>query len=88
MAITEIKKESVKDEVKDNVKVEVKEEVKEDKVEEDDDKEGNVYKFKVAMSCGGCSGAVNRKLSKLQGKSFSSFSTSPPDLLLPFLDLQ
>lgn len=27
----------------------------------------HTYKFKVAMSCGGCSGAVNRVLGKLEG---------------------
>lgn len=30
------------------------------------------YKFGVAMSCGGCSGAINRVLGKLEGWSLSS----------------
>lgn len=29
--------------------------------------EGHTYKFNVSMSCGGCSGAVNRVLGKLEG---------------------
>jgi copper chaperone len=29
----------------------------------------HTYKFNVAMSCGGCSGAVERVLKKLDGKS-------------------
>ena len=37
------------------------------------------YKFNVSMSCGGCSGAVERVLKKLDG-------TMPPSLVsLPFL---
>jgi copper chaperone CopZ len=28
------------------------------------------YKFNVSMSCGGCSGAVERVLKKLDGESF------------------
>jgi hypothetical protein len=30
----------------------------------------HTYKFNVSMSCGGCSGAVNRVLGKLEGSSF------------------
>lgn len=29
--------------------------------------EGHTYKFNVSMSCGGCSGAVDRVLKKLDG---------------------
>ncbi|KAI1294422.1 iron copper transporter [Xylaria venustula] len=29
--------------------------------------EQHTYQFRVAMSCGGCSGAVNRVLGKLEG---------------------
>jgi len=29
----------------------------------------HTYKFNVAMSCGGCSGAVERVLKKLDGQS-------------------
>ena len=29
----------------------------------------HVYKFNVVMSCGGCSGAINRVLGKLEGES-------------------
>jgi copper chaperone len=29
----------------------------------------HTYKFNVSMSCGGCSGAVNRVLGKLDGSS-------------------
>jgi len=29
----------------------------------------HTYKFNVSMSCGGCSGAVNRVLGKLEGVS-------------------
>lgn len=28
------------------------------------------YKFNITMTCGGCSGAVERVLKKLDGKSF------------------
>ena len=31
--------------------------------------DAHTYKFKVAMSCGGCSGAINRVLGKLEGAS-------------------
>ena len=31
--------------------------------------DGHTYKFNVSMSCGGCSGAVDRVLKKLDGKS-------------------
>ncbi|KAM7204815.1 Heavy-metal-associated domain containing protein [Rhypophila sp. PSN 637] len=31
------------------------------------DAEQHVYKFNVSMSCGGCSGAVDRVLKKLEG---------------------
>lgn len=33
--------------------------------------DGHTYKFNVSMSCGGCSGAVNRVLGKLEGKSLT-----------------
>lgn len=36
----------------------------------------HVYKFNVSMSCGGCSGAVDRVLKKLDGMYMSS-SMSP-----------
>jgi copper chaperone len=29
----------------------------------------HTYKFNVAMSCGGCSGAIERVLKKLEGQS-------------------
>ncbi|KAK5632607.1 hypothetical protein RRF57_008321 [Xylaria bambusicola] len=29
--------------------------------------DAHTYKFRVAMSCGGCSGAINRVLGKLEG---------------------
>ncbi|KAI1427493.1 iron copper transporter [Xylaria sp. FL1777] len=29
--------------------------------------DAHTYKFRVAMSCGGCSGAINRVLGKLDG---------------------
>ncbi|PBP18945.1 iron copper transporter [Diplocarpon rosae] len=33
--------------------------------------EGHTYKFNISMSCGGCSGAITRVLTKLDGvKSF------------------
>ena len=32
--------------------------------------EGHVYKFNITMTCGGCSGAVDRVLKKLDGSSF------------------
>lgn len=31
----------------------------------------HTYKFNVSMSCGGCSGAVDRVLKKLEGEFFS-----------------
>ena len=31
------------------------------------------YKFNVTMTCGGCSGAVERVLSKLDGQSFRAY---------------
>ena len=31
--------------------------------------DAHTYKFNVSMSCGGCSGAVDRVLKKLDGKS-------------------
>lgn len=31
--------------------------------------EGNKYEFGIAMSCGGCSGAVNRVLKNLEGEN-------------------
>jgi copper chaperone len=40
----------------------------------------HTYKFNVSMSCGGCSGAVNRVLAKLDGASSS--------LLPPFSPLR
>lgn len=47
------------------------------------------YKFDVTMSCGGCSGAVTRVLTKLDGRPSSSFppSHSPPPSPLPLLIL-
>ena len=35
------------------------------------------YKFNVAMSCGGCSGAVTRVLSKLDGTSMNLQTSKP-----------
>jgi len=37
-----------------------------------DEQQDHTYKFNVSMSCGGCSGAVDRVLKKLDGKSASS----------------
>ena len=42
----------------------------------------HTYKFNVSMSCGGCSGAVNRVLGKLDGMS-SLLSTLLPLSLYP-----
>jgi copper chaperone len=39
----------------------------------------HTYKFNVSMSCGGCSGAVNRVLGKLEGTL--SFPSSPHPLI-------
>lgn len=33
----------------------------------------HTYKFDVAMSCGGCSGAIERVLKRLEGMSISAF---------------
>jgi len=33
------------------------------------DEQQHTYKFNVSMSCGGCSGAVDRVLKKLDGES-------------------
>lgn len=38
---------------------------------------GSKYEFSVAMSCGGCSGAVTRVLNKLEG----TYAAVPPCLL-------
>lgn len=41
----------------------------------------HTYKFNVSMSCGGCSGAVDRVLKRLDGMLHSSIdnrSTDPP----------
>lgn len=38
----------------------------------------HTYKFNVSMSCGGCSGAVNRVLGKLDGVYSSFFAAAPP----------
>lgn len=38
----------------------------------------HTYKFNVSMSCGGCSGAVNRVLGKLEGESISFSDSSAP----------
>jgi copper chaperone len=38
----------------------------------------HTYKFNVSMSCGGCSGAIDRVLKKLDGK-LPPFQRSPPD---------
>jgi copper chaperone CopZ len=37
---------------------------------------GHTYKFTVGMTCGGCSGAVQRVLSKMQGRDNSSTGSS------------
>lgn len=37
----------------------------------------HTYEFNVSMSCGGCSGAIDRVLKKLDGKFFV-FSLRPP----------
>ncbi|KAF7882385.1 uncharacterized protein EAF02_005748 [Botrytis sinoallii] len=34
----------------------------------------HTYKFNISMSCGGCSGAVDRVLKKLDGKTWASRS--------------
>ena len=34
----------------------------------------HTYDFDIAMSCGGCSGAVERVLKKLEGKLYCLFS--------------
>lgn len=44
------------------------------------------YQFNVSMSCGGCSGAVERVLKKLEGPSKQS-SSSPYYPLLSFFFL-
>ncbi len=36
------------------------------------------YKFNIAMSCGGCSGAVERVLKKLDGEPFPHLTTTLP----------
>ena len=43
----------------------------------------HTYKFNVSMSCGGCSGAVNRVLGKLDGSFLFLPVHTPPSLLLP-----
>lgn len=44
------------------------------------------YKFNVTMTCGGCSGAVERVLKKLDGTIYPPSSHLPPltFLFLPF----
>lgn len=37
----------------------------------------HTYKFNIAMSCGGCSGAVDRVLKKLDGLFFLFLGFSP-----------
>ncbi|TVY85092.1 Metal homeostasis factor ATX1, partial [Lachnellula suecica] len=37
----------------------------------------HTYKFNVAMSCGGCSGAVNRVLGKLEGVKSHDVTLEP-----------
>jgi hypothetical protein len=37
----------------------------------------HTYKFNVAMSCGGCSGAIERVLKKLEGQSCSAGALRP-----------
>ena len=41
------------------------------------------YKFNVTMTCGGCSGAVERVLKKLDGKPSSPYTFAPSSTLLP-----
>jgi len=38
----------------------------------------HTYKFNVSMSCGGCSGAVDRVLKKLDGKFLYPHPIPPP----------
>jgi copper chaperone len=38
----------------------------------------HTYKFNVTMTCGGCSGAVNRVLGKLEGRCLSSLLSPLP----------
>lgn len=38
----------------------------------------HTYKFDVAMSCGGCSGAIERVLKKLDGSSTTRPHFTPP----------
>ncbi|RYP15399.1 hypothetical protein DL765_005735 [Monosporascus sp. GIB2] len=40
----------------------------------------HTYKFNVTMSCGGCSGAINRVLGKLEGEFVSCPSFVPASL--------
>ena len=43
----------------------------------------NHYKFNITMTCGGCSGAVERVLKKLDGSLLISSSLLPPPSLSP-----
>lgn len=44
--------------------------------------DAHTYKFNVTMSCGGCSGAVNRVLGKLEGRPLPS-TPFPHSFFLP-----
>jgi copper chaperone CopZ len=44
---------------------------------------GHKYQFNVSMSCGGCSGAVERVLKKLEGASTSNPCPRSPSYLTP-----
>jgi copper chaperone len=51
--------------------------------------EQHEYKFNITMSCGGCSGAVDRVLKKLDGKpnSLHSLSTANPNSQITILKI-
>ncbi|KAI0970883.1 iron copper transporter [Xylaria arbuscula] len=53
--------------------------------------EPHTYQFRVAMSCGGCSGAVNRVLGKLEGVQSYDVSLEKQEALVvtsPDLDYE
>ena len=43
----------------------------------------HTYKFNVTMSCGGCSGAINRVLGKLEGELITPPPPNPPPFPSP-----
>ncbi|KAK9894697.1 copper chaperone-like protein [Cystobasidium minutum MCA 4210] len=44
--------------------------------------EEHTYKFQVAMTCGGCSGAVNRVLSKMEGLDIEKVDWESKDVIV------